>query len=389
MKSGIFFSDELLNYNLGENHPMNSSRLETAWNLFNSIGIDSNTSIYNPKPAKHSDIETIHSVNYVDEVKRLAKESVQGKQSLYKSKFGLGTGDCPIFPEMYNASLLISGSMLQAADLIIEGEINKAFLLMGGLHHAQYSRSSGFCYFNDMSIVIDYLKRKGGYRIAYIDTDLHHGDGTQALAYNDPEILTISYHESGRWLYPGTGFSNEIGKSDAKGTSVNLPLMPYTYDKMYVEAFDQFVPTILNTFDPDFIVWQAGVDGHVADHLGHLLLTTNTYQKLGEKIRDFADHYCEGRLIVAGGGGYSPYSIARSWFVEFASINRINIPKKTPIEWQEDYSKRFQYDVPKLMHDDEITPTQIAKLEVIEEGNQIYRSAFIEELSPFYNLKGE
>lgn len=388
MNSGIFFSDEMLNYNLGENHPMNSSRLETAWNLFNSIGIDSNTSIYTPKPVKHSDIETIHSVNYVDEVKRLAKESVQGKQSLYKSKFGLGTGDCPIFPEMYNASLLISGSMLQAADLIIEGEINKAFLLMGGLHHAQYSRSSGFCYFNDMSIVIDYLKRKGGYRIAYIDTDLHHGDGTQALAYNDPEILTISYHESGRWLYPGTGFSNEIGKSDAKGTSVNLPLMPYTYDKMYVEAFDQFIPTILETFDPDFIIWQAGVDGHAADTLGHLLLTTHTYQIIGEKIRKFADHFCEGRLIAAGGGGYSPYSLARSWFIEYAALTGLNIPKETPQDWQDDYKSRFKNDAPKLMHDEISTANSIDKPEWVENGYQFYKDIFIEELSPYYNLKG-
>ncbi|MHA2364976.1 MAG: acetoin utilization protein AcuC [Candidatus Hodarchaeales archaeon] len=391
MKSAIFFSEQMKNYHLSDNHPMNSNRLITAWLLFNTLGIDSK--IYEPTPAKQSDIESTHAAEYVEEVKRLAKNSY--KNAFASSfEFGLGTGDCPIFPQMFEMSLLISGSVLQAADLILNGDITNAFILMGGLHHAQYERASGFCYFNDMSIVINYL-RKQGYRVAYIDTDLHHGDGVQNLHYNDPDVLTISLHESGQFLFPGTGFSNEIGGPNAKGTSVNLPLIPYVYDKLYQDAFQQFIPTIIESFDPDFIVWQAGVDGHADDHLGHLQLTTNTYHMLGQTIRKLSEKYCEGNLLVAGGGGYSPLSVARSWYTEYAAINGINIPTETPKEWQDDFLKRFgksdMFSVPKLMNDKETSGDLLNKknAQLVDHGYEVYKTAFIEELEPYYTFKGD
>lgn len=383
MQSGIFFSDQLTRFHLGDGHPMNKNRIITAWELFEQLGTP-NTNIYSPKPAKQSDIELIHAQNYVEEVKRLAKESINFSD-LYSSEFGLGSGDCPIFPKMFEASMLIAGATLEATDLVLKGEIKNAFILMAGLHHAQYSKASGFCYFNDMSIAIKHLRNQG-YRVAYIDTDLHHGDGVQALHYKDPEVLTLSFHESGQYLYPGTGFSNEIGEDEGAGTSVNLPFIPYSFDKIFQDSFTTYVPKILENFDPDFIIWQAGVDGHANDPLGHLLLTTNTFQILGKTMKYLADKYCDGNIITAGGGGYNPFSIARSWYTEYASLNNISIPKETPLKWREDYSIRYNDEPPLLMIDEESTEKMIDKPEFVLANTEEYRKIFYEEMDPYYTL---
>jgi acetoin utilization protein AcuC len=383
VSSGLFFSDQLASYHLGDGHPMNKNRIATAWKLFQEIGLK-DTTVFSPSPARQEDIETIHSSDYVEEVKKLAKESLKSK-NLHSNKYGLGTGDCPIFPEMFDASMLIAGATLEAAQLVLDGKIKNAFILLAGLHHAQKGNASGFCYFNDMSITIQRL-RNDGYRVAYIDTDLHHGDGVQELHYNDPDVLTISFHESGQFLYPGTGFSNEIGGIEAEGTSVNLPFFPYTYDEIYQKSFTYFVPPILKKFNPDFIVWQAGVDGHANDPLGHLMLTTNTFQLIGKTIKYFADKYCEGKIIAAGGGGYNPFSIGRSWFTEFSALNNLPLPEKTPESWQIDFSSRFHEEAPTFMMDEISTEKLIDKPELVKEHNKILREVFHEELDKFYTL---
>ncbi len=384
MTTGIFFSNKFQEFDLGPSHPMNKNRMISAWKLFQSIGYK-DTNIYSPEPAKQDDIETIHSSDYVEEVKKLAKESSKSPNFI-SDKYGLGTADCPIFPEMFDASLLIAGGTLEATKMVLNGQLKNAFILLAGLHHAQQSNASGFCYFNDMSIAIQYL-RKQGFRIAYIDTDLHHGDGVQALHYDDPDVLTLSFHESGQFLYPGTGFSNEIGGPGAEGSSVNLPFFPYTYDEIYQKSFTELVPPIIESFDPDFIIWQAGVDGHANDPLGHLLLTTNTYQLIGKTVKHFADKYCDGKLIAAGGGGYNPFSIARSWYVEFATLNhQITVPTKVPENWQIDYSNRYQEEPPKIMMDEASTEALVDKPELIKEYTKSYRNIFHEELDSYYTL---
>ena len=384
MTTGIFFSDQFEHFDLGPNHPMNKNRMISAWKLFKDIGFK-DTDVFSPTPANEEDIETIHSNDYVAEVKKLAKESLKS-QDLFSSKYGLGTGDCPIFPEMFDASLLIAGGTLDATKKVLDGRINNAFILLAGLHHAQKSNASGFCYFNDMSVAIQYL-RKQGYRVAYIDTDLHHGDGVQALHYNDPDVLTISFHESGQFLYPGTGFSNEIGGDGAEGSSVNLPFFPYTYDEIYQNSFTSLVPPIIESFNPDFIIWQAGVDAHADDPLGHLMVTTNTFQLIGKTVRYFADKYCDGKLIAAGGGGYNPFSIARSWYVEFATLNQsISLPEKTPETWQIDYSKRYNEKAPEFIMDEKSTEIIVDKPELVKEYNKALREVFYEKLDHFYTL---
>ena len=384
MTTGLFFAEEFQEFDLGPNHPMNKNRMISAWKLFQEMNLK-DTTVYTPEPANESDIESVHSEDYVEEVKKLAKESLKSK-NLYSDEFGLGTGDCPIFPEMFDASLLIAGGTLKATDLVLDGTIKNAFILLAGLHHAQKSNASGFCYFNDMSIAIQHL-RKQGYRVAYIDTDLHHGDGVQALHYTDPDVLTISFHESGQFLYPGTGFSNEIGSEGAEGSSVNLPFFPYTYDELYQKSFTTYVPSIVESFDPDFIIWQAGVDGHANDPLGHLMLTTNTYQLVGKTIKYLADKYCDGKILGAGGGGYNPFSIARSWFVEFSQLNHaVTLPNKVPEAWRMDYTNRYNDESPEFMMDEPSTEKLIDKPELVKEYNRALREVFHEELDKYYTL---
>lgn len=387
MTSGIFFSDQFTKFDLGEGHPMNKNRMISAWKLFNDIGVK-DTTIYSPSPANQEDIEAVHSSKYVEEVKKLAKEAVKSR-NLSSREFGLGTGDCPVFPEMFDASLLIAGGTLEATKLVLNGHLKNAFILLAGLHHAQQSNASGFCYFNDMSVAIQYL-RKQGYRVAYIDTDLHHGDGVQALHYNDPDVLTISFHESGQYLYPGTGFSNEIGGEGAEGSSVNLPFFPYTYDEIYQKSFTSFVPQIVDQFDPDFIIWQAGVDGHANDPLGHLMLTTNSFELVGKTINYMADKYCDGKLIAAGGGGYNPFSIARSWFIEFSTINhQTSVPSKIPDNWKIDFEKRYNTEAPEFLKDETSTENLVDKPELVKEYNKALRGVFHEELDSYYTLPTE
>ena len=290
---------------------------------------------------------------------------------------------------MFDASLLIAGGTLEATELVLNGTIKNAFVLLAGLHHAQKANASGFCYFNDMSIAIQHLRAQG-YRVAYIDTDLHHGDGVQALHYNDPDVLTISFHESGQFLYPGTGFSNEIGGKGAEGSAINLPFFPYTYDELYQKSFLNFVPPIIESFDPDFIIWQAGVDGHAEDPLGHLMLTTNTFQLIGKTVKYFADKYADGKLIAAGGGGYNPYSIARSWFVEYTTLNHsTSLPNKPPENWLLDYEKRYGEKGPEFMMDSPSTENLIDRPELVREYNRSLREVFHEELDPYYTLPSD
>lgn len=381
-ETALFFSDEITQYHLGKNHPMNGSRIQTAYELFELTGM-TGTRLFSPTPAGREEVELVHDKEYVEVVRELANQAAKGNVE-GDARFGLGSSDCPIFAGMYQASLQVAGSALQGVKLILDGEVGNAFLLMGGLHHAQPRRASGFCYFNDMSVAIQKL-RNMDYRVAYIDTDLHHGDGVQEIHYNDPGVLTLSFHESGQFLYPGTGYSNELGGKKALGTSVNLPLFPYTWDKQYQDVM-AFIPPIIEAFEPDFIVWQAGVDGHANDPLGHLLLTTNTYTMLGRLVRHLAEKCCGGNLLVAGGGGYSPFSNARCWYAEYAALRRISLPTKTPTEWQETFKARYSTHPPEFIVDESSTGQLVDRPDLVEQGNEAYRATFVEEVGEYYDL---
>jgi acetoin utilization protein AcuC len=252
------------------------------------------------------------------------KEANEGHLERNGYSYGLGPGDNPIFPGLYNWSLLVTGATLQAVDFVTKGEGEIAFNIAGGLHHAMRSKASGFCYINDPVIGILKLLDQGK-RVAYIDIDAHHGDGVQAAYYRTNKVLTISLHESGHTLFPGTGFEYEIGEGEGEGYGVNLPFPPYTDDKVYVWAFEEIVPPLIHAFRPDVVVTQLGVDSFYNDPLTNLQLSMFGFEKVVRRIKELAP-----RWLALGGGGYDVSNVARAWTLAWAVMNGIELNDELP-----------------------------------------------------------
>ena len=259
--------------------------------------------------------------------------------------FGLGLGDNPVFRGVWEAAQLVAAGSLLAADLVMRGEAERVFHFAGGLHHAMRERASGFCYVNDAVLAILRLRERG-LRVAYVDIDAHHGDGVQYAFYGDPNVLTISTHERGERLFPGTGFVHEKGEGDAAGFSVNLPLEAYTDTEVYLPAFEAVVPPLLERFKPDVIVAQLGIDSHRTDPLTHLALDVQGFARALQRIVPLAP-----RLIALGGGGYDLRNVARAWTVAWAVLNRVELPARLPEAFEEDarrygFTSRDLWDAP-------------------------------------------
>jgi acetoin utilization protein AcuC len=220
--------------------------------------------------------------------------------------------------------MLVTGATLQAVDSVARGEREIAFNIAGGLHHAMRSRASGFCYINDPVIGILKLLRMGK-RVAYIDIDAHHGDGVQAAFYQTNQVLTISLHESGSSLFPGTGFEYEIGEGEGEGYSVNLPFHPYTDDEVYLWAFEEIVPPLIHRFQPDIVVSQLGVDSFYNDPLTNLRFTIHGYEKIIRRIKELSP-----RWVALGGGGYEVSNVARAWTLAWAVMNGFELNDQLP-----------------------------------------------------------
>ena len=196
-----------------------------------------------------------------------------------------------------------------AAEAIDSGAALHAFSPSGGLHHAHRDRASGFCTYNDAAVACRWLKDRG-HRVAYVDVDVHHGDGVEAIFQSDPDVLTISLHESGRWLFPGTGFPQDSGVGAGKGSAANMPFVPFTWDEPWLMAFDRVVPALLRRFKPTVLVTQDGCDTHHLDPLAHLAATTRIWPHVGRAFHELAHELCEGRWLALGGGGYAIYARA-------------------------------------------------------------------------------
>jgi acetoin utilization protein AcuC len=248
-----------------------------------------------------------------------------------EERYGLGLGDNPVFLGVFEWSRLVTGASLQAAELVDSGEVRIAFNISGGLHHALASRASGFCYINDPVIVISSLLRKGR-RVVYIDIDAHHGDGVQAAFYRTDKVLTISFHESGRYLFPGSGFESETGEGEGEGYAVNVPMPPSSDDDLFVHAFNEVVPPLMEKFRPDIVVGQLGVDSFITDPLTHLNYTTNGFCEVVRKMKELSPGW-----IALGGGGYEITNVARAWTLAWALMNSIDLSDDLPEAFLEKY----------------------------------------------------
>jgi acetoin utilization protein AcuC len=338
-------------YGFGGDHPFNPLRIRLTLELCEALGLLQGYPFIVSEPASEEDLTTVHSLTYV----RLVQEAGRGVGELWDlMHYGLGTGDNPIFPDMHEACALVVGAVLRASRMVMSGETDHALCVSGGLHHAMRSRASGFCVYNDAGVAISRLKEEHpGVRIAYLDTDAHHGDGVQWMFYDDPEVLTVSMHESGRYLFPGTGGVEERGSNGGVGYSVNVPLEPYTDDSSWISCFEAVVPEVLRAFEPDLILSQNGCDGHSLDPLTHLSATTRLCEHIPLRVHDLAHELCEGRWVATGGGGYDIWRVVpRVWTALWAAVSHQELPEIVPDDWLASRGAQSPVALPRLMRDD-------------------------------------
>ncbi len=332
MTTALIWSDDDLRYDFGPDHPLKPIRVELTVSLIRACGMtDADDVLTLPRhPFTTDDVLTMHGERYVEAVMRASQDPAA--PGLFA--FGLGPGDNPTFHGMHDASLEVCGASVAAARAVWTGEVAHAFNPAGGLHHAMPDRASGFCVYDDPVAGINWLLDNGARRVAYIDVDTHHGDGVQAFYYDDPRVLTVSLHESGRFLFPGTGFADEIGTGDAAGTSLNVPLDPSTTGDVWLSAFDAVVPDALDAFDPDVLVTQLGCDTHATDPLAHLALITDDYMQIAGRLHGLAHEHTDGRWVALGGGGYQLATVVpRAWTIYFAELSGSELPHEVPWSW--------------------------------------------------------
>jgi len=336
MKKAFIFTDAYFDYDYGMTHPLKIVRLKLAYELIKACGLLSLPSVqYIPTQRADEDaLALFHSREYL----RVLKEASDGRIDQDIFQYGLGPGDNPIFKGLYDWSLWVVGATLQAIDFVMTGEGDIAFNIAGGLHHAQKSKASGFCYINDPVIGISRLIQKGK-RVVYLDLDAHHGDGVQWAFYETKEVLTISLHETGYTLFPGTGFENEIGKGEGEGYSVNIPFLPYVDDEIYLWAFEETVPSLIEAFQPDLVVTQLGVDTFYNDPLTKLNLSIRCFEKVVQRIKEIAP-----RWVALGGGGYDISNVARAWALAWASMNGVVLSETLPEAYLEKAARLGVYE---------------------------------------------
>lgn len=302
-----FYSSQFQKFNYGPTHPLRMIRLELTNKLIELVHLPGPVEDF--QPASYQQLGLFHDRHYLT----ILKELSQGEEVSDYFNFGLGAGDNPVFPGIYDLSSLATGGSIAAAKAVVEGGRETAFAIAGGMHHALAGRASGFCYINDPVVAIKTLVQKG-LRIAYVDIDAHHGDGVQWAFFDTDQVLTISLHQHGATLFPGTGGLEEVGRNKGKGFSLNLPFWPDTDDDIFMDGFDRVVPPALEAFAPDYVVVQLGVDTLLADPLANMNLSTKGFC---HAVRYFKEQW-PGRWIALGGGGYNVINVARCWTLAWA-----------------------------------------------------------------------
>ncbi len=339
-KAAFVYSDIMAKHVLSETHPMRPVRLGYTYELLDAYkAFDApNAVLLEPRQATEDEILGYHDEEYVRAVQAFSK----GDYSLNPAKYNLGPGDNPVYEGIYEAQATATGASLVAVEALLDGA-DAAFSIAGGLHHAMRGYAYGFCVFNDPVIAINSLLKQG-MRVAYVDIDCHHGDGVQHAFYDTDAVLTISLHESGAFLFPGTGYVQETGAGRGRGYSVNVPLYPYTSDEVYLWAFREVVPPLLQRFRPDALVTQLGIDSHYLDPITHLALTMQGFQQAVIELGRLAPE----KWLALGGGGYDLQAVARAWTMAYGVMSGQEFPNAIP----EPY--RSRYGVASLRDPDEL-----------------------------------
>ncbi|MHA7268513.1 acetoin utilization protein AcuC [Arthrobacter sp. HLT1-20] len=339
-------------YNFGPHHPMSPARLDLTAALARELGIFElpQVDVVESYVASDDQLATVHDRDYIAAVRRVGENPTLSDPSR-----GLGTEDDPVFAGIHEASARLAGGSLLAASALISGAVPRAVNFGGGMHHAFAGKASGFCIYNDTALSIVKLLESGVSKVAYIDIDAHHGDGTQSIFWNDPRVLTISLHESGVTLFPGTGFANDVGGPLAEGTAVNVALPAGTSDAGWLRAFHAVVPQLVEAFAPEVIVSQHGCDSHRDDSLTHLNTSVDGQREAALSIAALADKVCGGRWIATGGGGYNIVGVVpRVWSHLMAIVAGKPVPLRTPVPeaWRSYVAEKYGKVAPLLMGED-------------------------------------
>jgi acetoin utilization protein AcuC len=365
----IVYGPALASYDFGPDHPLQPSRHQLAMSLLDALGWldDARVDLEEPRPATITELLAVHTYPYVQAVGH-AQDIARGqKQPQSLLIYGLGTEDDPIFDAIHDGPALYTGASIQAMRAILDDRADHAYNPAGGMHHAMKARAAGFCVYNDAAAAIAVALAEGR-RVAYVDLDAHHGDGVQSMFYDEPRVLTISVHESGRHLFPGTGEIDETGAGKARGTSVNVPLPPLAGDHAILAAVDRIVVPALHAFRPDILVTQTGSDTHHDDPLTDLNATLALFPQLAERLHRVAHDACGGRWMIVGGGGYDPADVTpRAWAAFVGTVlGRDACAAQLPEIWRQQSSACGGNPPCFLLDDTPADPTVIPPEEIAE-----------------------
>lgn len=323
--ASVVFDKTLVEYDFGPGHPMSPLRVDLTMRLAEELGVLDRVRMVEAPVADDDLIATVHDRSLIAAVTRCGTEGGEDPDH------GLGTDDDPVFPDMHKAAAHVVGATVEAFRQVASGESLHSASIAGGLHHAMTDRSAGFCIYNDVAVGIQSLLDQGHERIAYVDVDVHHGDGVERIFYDDPRVLTISLHETGQMLFPGTGFPGDSGGPGAEGTAVNVALPPGTADAGWLRAFHAVVPPVLRAWEPEILVTQHGCDSHMEDPLAHLMLSVDGQRAAYLALHELAHELTEGRWVVTGGGGYALVDVVpRAWTHLLAIVAGHPLPPDTP-----------------------------------------------------------
>jgi acetoin utilization protein AcuC len=349
-RSAIAHHGDLLLYDFGPYHPLRPERITAGLDLLERAALWSpQHETITPTVSPRADLETVHDSDYVRAVDDAGSAHFPRGEL---ARFGFSSSDNPPFPAMHHAASLVSGAAVEAVRRVMNGDFDHAFSPAGGLHHALRARASGFCIYNDPAVAAAVLLRDFGVRVFYVDFDCHHGDGVQWIFYRDPTVMTVSFHETGRFLFPGTGDVTERGEGPGLGYAVNVPFAPFTQDEQWLHAVQTLLPPLVERFRPDVIISNHGCDTHQWDPLTHLSLTTLSFGAQARLVHDLAHAYCHGRLVAVGSGGYDWRRVVpRSWSIIWSTLTGRELPAKLPSDWRTRWSSEPDEPMPETFLD--------------------------------------
>jgi acetoin utilization deacetylase AcuC-like enzyme/GNAT superfamily N-acetyltransferase len=396
-RARLLFDTEELQYDFGPHHPLQPGRMIALMDLLEKSGLWQQAQEQTRLATRSATLEELglaHTAAYLAAVQTLsipdeqvASEDERKARAQLAMQFGFGDGDTPPQPHMHEVAARIAGGTLVALSAVMglpAGGVFAAeqerplhvFHPAGGLHHAWAGRASGFCIYNDAAVAIAHVLRSSEAKVLYVDFDAHHGDGVQRAFYDEPRVMTISLHETGRYLFPGTGDVLELGKGAGRGYSVNLPLEPFTEDDSYIECIDALLSPLVASFAPDVIVSQHGCDAHTWDPLTHLSLTMRGIQAQAKAAHQLAHEYCQGRWTALGGGGYDLYRVVpRAWSIVWAEMSEQPLPEHLPDNWITRWKPAWEV----IQKEEETAQEVMGK----EEGAAIFPTTFLDQDTNF------